>query len=137
MLSRWSESSINSNHWIQESFIRLYSQVIRQAFWPIALTNVQNIAPLKQVWSLGFLCTTAVLCDVFVRFFYLIFWNVIKLFARFSKYWSHNHCIWFVLWWKHRKWKHADFRLSFTRWRCLFHQGTFLFLLCSSNTSLE
>ena len=86
----------------------------------------------------GFLVyNSSTLWRFFVRFFYLIFWNVIKLFARFSKYWSHNHCIWFVLWWKHRKWKHADFRLSFTRWRCLFHQGTFLFLLCSSNTSLE
>ena len=52
---------------------------------------------LKQVWSLGFLCSTLQrFCSVFL--FDVLKWN--SPFARFTEYRIYNHCNWFVLWWQ-------------------------------------
>ena len=81
------ESSLNSSHWIYESQLFLW------AFTPAKIIIYQSrhsnnlagilirrtdkrleiFAPFQKVWSFGFLCTTAGLCDVCVHFFCLTF----------------------------------------------------------------
>ena len=91
-------------------------------FGPISLTHVQNFAHLKQVWSLGFL--SAALCDVFVRFFCLIFQNGVQPSARFTGYKNSNIEFGLFCVWEHRKQKYAGSWLSLTRWQCLRNQAS-------------
>ena len=83
------------------------------AFWHILQTGVENFAPFKQDWSLGFLCTTATLplqCGV-------------QPFAKFAEYRIYNHWYWFVLWWWTQEVKMCKFlafidhMTMFTQWR--------------------
>ena len=64
------------------SVIRVNTQVIWRPFGSIALTHVKPFVPFKQVWSLGFLCTTAAIRSVFC----LVFQNGIEPIFRFGEY---------------------------------------------------
>ena len=50
-------------------FIRIYTQNIWRAFWPYTPTHVETFAPFKQVWSLSFFPSTAVLCNASAWYF--------------------------------------------------------------------
>ena len=70
-----------------------------------------------KLWCLGFLCTIATLCNVFVQFCCLVFQSEIEALARFSEYWiSEKFQDWFLV-------------MSNKLW--------FLVVLCASKSTLK
>ena len=62
------------------------------------LTHVQKFSRLLKKFEV---CVSwEAVCNIFDRFFCLIFWNGFQPLARFTEYWIYNYWNWFVLWWQ-------------------------------------